>query len=272
MTNAAALLHWQDLCPVRSVTPSGFPALNAVLPGGGWPNAGLSELLLEPGFTQIAGAWALLREALPAWCHATQAHQPQHQKHVVLIGSPHPQAEPGLPGLPESWAQLSWLWIKPIQQQHAYWAAEQALRCHDTGVVLLWLTQAWGPSCSQDRRTPPITEATALRRLQVLAADAGKPILAFRPQSAQTQASPAPLRLHLRSQHGHKLPLQLLVQVLKRPGAAAASAITLDARNPRLQALAQALAHARPTTADNAAPLKPNEHASSPTVDRLLAA
>ena len=47
---AARLAHpagWRggDCAPEPASVPTGFAALDAVLPGGGWPGAGLTEML-----------------------------------------------------------------------------------------------------------------------------------------------------------------------------------------------------------------------------------
>jgi protein ImuA len=71
------------------------------------------------------------------------------------------------------------VWID-AQGNDALWAAEQALRHDGVGAVLLWL---------------PRVQATALRRLQVLAQDGSALAFLMRPASAAAQSSPAPLRL-----------------------------------------------------------------------------
>ena len=96
------------------VIGTGHAALDAQLPGGGWPVGALTELLqAAPG----AHAWQLL---LPALAQAVQGGTGP----VVLIGAPH---EPFGPSLAAA-ARL--------------WACEQALRCADVAAVLAWLPQA----------------------------------------------------------------------------------------------------------------------------------
>ena len=50
-----------DSQPEKSRTPTGYPALDAELPGGGWPAAGLSELLHD---RQGIGEFRLLMHGL----------------------------------------------------------------------------------------------------------------------------------------------------------------------------------------------------------------
>jgi hypothetical protein len=51
----------QFAAPSQPAMPTGYPELDAELPGGGWPASGLTELLLDaPG----SGEWRLLAPAL----------------------------------------------------------------------------------------------------------------------------------------------------------------------------------------------------------------
>ena len=98
---------------------SGHAALDAELPGGGWPLGALIELL-QPA--RDAPVWSLL---LPA----VVARQQASGGAVVLVNPPH---EPFLPafaaaGLPAS----SVLWLRGETPVAPLWASEQALRCAD---------------------------------------------------------------------------------------------------------------------------------------------
>src|SRR5260221_13488533 len=65
--------------------PTGFPCLDAELPGGGWPRQGLTELLTdEVGIGE-------LELVLPALAALTSARNRR-----VLIGPPHVHHEPAL--------------------------------------------------------------------------------------------------------------------------------------------------------------------------------
>ena len=75
--------------------PSGHAALDAQLPGGGWPLGWLTELLLaEPG----QGEWRLLA---PVLARLTQGRPGEPGREVVCIGSPGPWRTyaPGLAAL-----------------------------------------------------------------------------------------------------------------------------------------------------------------------------
>src|SRR3569833_3333005 len=55
-----------------SVVPSGFPALDAALPGGGWPSAGLIEILVSH---LGVGELNVLLPALAAHTQKTTTHR-----------------------------------------------------------------------------------------------------------------------------------------------------------------------------------------------------
>lgn len=154
--------------PARG-TPTGWPGLDAALPGGGWPAASLSEILLPaPG----CGELQLLAPTLARLSRAGQR--------VVLV------QPPALP-FPATWRargiDLSALHLLSAPDpQQALWAAEQCLRSGSCAAVLAW------PQRSNWRQ---------LRRLQV-AADAGQALaLALLPASHAAASSPAALRLQL---------------------------------------------------------------------------
>jgi cell division inhibitor SulA/protein ImuA len=171
--------------------PSGYPALDTILPGGGWPRGALTEVLLEhPG----QGELQLL---LPALVRITRAGG-----WVAWIDPPY---LPYAPALAQAGVQLSRLVLVRAAAQEALWAAEQALAA---GVnALCW---------------PAQLNERAGRRLQ-LAAERGRAwAVALRPGAATAQASPAALRLHLRAQAE-----QLWVRVLKRRGPTLSEAIVL---------------------------------------------
>ncbi|SDV48651.1 translesion DNA synthesis-associated protein ImuA [Chitinasiproducens palmae] len=146
---------------------TGYAALSAELPGGGWPVGTLVELLVQqPGI----GEMRLLRPALRALGH----------KPLMLLQPPHQ---------PNSLAFANWqvptehlYLIETTTTADALWTAEQILRAGSCAVLLFW---------QQQIRTE------ALRRLH-LAAQAGDTLfLMIRPLAAVQQASPAPLRLSL---------------------------------------------------------------------------
>lgn len=173
---------------------TGLPALDAVLPGGGWPVGHLVELLQARPRQHV---WRLL---LPALARAVQARPGP----VVMVAPPHPVFVPSLAAQGLPWHCL--LWVKAALPALRLWAAEQALRCADTAAVLAWLPQA---------------QPQELRRLELAAQQHRRLLFVFRPESAATQASPARLRLRLESGEALK------VHVLKRRGPPLVSPVLL---------------------------------------------
>jgi protein ImuA len=182
---------------------SGFAALDAELPGGGWLLGGLNEILVElPGALE----WRLLTPMLNG----------RRDKPVLLIAPPH---RPHLPGLSSSCGPL--LLIEPPTPGLRLWAIEQAIRSGDGGAVLAWLPGL------RDARPEQI------RRLQAHALASQVPIFLFRPLAAAAQSSAAPLRLQLRIRE----PWQIEAHILKRRGPAHEAWLALDATPAQLEPL-----------------------------------
>lgn len=181
--------------------PTGFAALDAELPGGGWPAAGLTELLLAaPG----SGELRLLAPQLGSG--------PQHRGSLLCIAPPFTPYAPALHAL--AWPLARLLLVRPDSLADAAWAAEQALRSGACMAVLWW---------QGEERAPATVLATALRRLHLAAQEGHCPLFALRPAAAQTQSSPAPLRLTLApAPQG-----QLAVTVFKRRGPAMVTPLQL---------------------------------------------
>ena len=195
---------------------SGHAALDAVLPGGGWPLDALSELLQPPG---LHAEWRLL---LPALVRLQQASPGA----LVLVGPPHVPFGPALQA--QGLAVQRLLWLQVSEPQARLWATEQALRCAGVQAVLAWLPQV---------------RAEPLRRLQLAAQTHGKPLFAVRPAQAQGESSPAVLRLllapwpdSLAAQTQAQGADALGLQVLKRRGPPLLQPLLLPGRQGRLSA------------------------------------
>ena len=146
--------------------PTGYAALDAALPSGGWPEAALSELLIA------ADGLGELRLLWPTLARLTRAGE-----RVVLIAPPY---VPFAPAWQAAGVDLRALHVVEATPREALWATEQCLRAGCCGAVLCW------PAKADDR---------ALRRLQV-AAETGRALaFATRPLAAASQSSPAALRL-----------------------------------------------------------------------------
>lgn len=197
-------------CGVRWST--GFAALDAELPDGGWPVAGLTELLLAaPG----SGELRLLASAL--------AH-PLAAAPMLWIAPPFMPYAPALQALGLALDRL--VVVTPGSLADAAWAAEQALRSGVCSAVLWW---------QQEVRAPAL--ATVLRRLHLAAQQGACPLFALRPVGASAQASPAPLRLSLAPAAQGRL----AVTVFKRRGPAMAAPLLLALPNPVRRAVRRML-------------------------------
>jgi protein ImuA len=169
-----------------AVVPTGFEALDAVLPGGGWPTGELTELV---GDVPLSVEHRLLA---PALARHTRSTGP-----LVLVGPPcRPMAG--------AWAaagvdERRLLWVDTRDARQTAWVLAQCLQAGQSGWLMAWL---------------PDASASVLRRLQVLTVAAGVPCVVWRPASARAQASAAPLRLQVWAE----VDWQLRVQVFKRRG------------------------------------------------------
>jgi protein ImuA len=190
-----------------STVATGYPALDAELPGGGWPVGAISEILQAQSGQQ---EWRLL---LPALMRADLGPV------TVLVGPPHVPFGPGLAAQGFDAGRL--LWVSAPASPERLWAAEQALRCAEVAAVLAWLPQV---------------RAAQLRRLQIAASLHRKLLFVMRPAQAQGESSPAVLRLVLGSAApgGDASPGALHLHILKRRGPPLAQGLVLPERNARL--------------------------------------
>ena len=171
-----------------SALPTGFPALDERLPGGGWPANGLIELLVEQGGTC---EFALLRPALAA----------MHRRHAsAWLGLVQPPHEPYAPALAAGGIDLDRLLVI---RGNSLWSIEQALRSGSCRCALGWTME-----------TPQI-HATCLRRLQLIATEQGALCILVRPAVAAGAPSSACLRLALQPRAS-----RLEVRILKCRGQA----------------------------------------------------
>lgn len=176
---------------------TGFDALDAQLPGGGWPCNSLTELLQpQPSLCE----WRLLSPAL-AGLVASGGQ-------ILLVGPPKRPHVPGLVKLGISEKNL--VWIAADTPAERLWCTEQLVKANPRGgAILAWLPQA---------------RAEQLRRLQVHAQSCDCPVFLFRPEAAQLDASPAPLRVLTTLGPDW----ELHVRILKRKGALLDGTIVLS--------------------------------------------
>ncbi len=196
-----AIWRGNDLALELATLPSGFADLDAVLPGRGWPQGALTEILLaHEGIGE-------LRLTLPALVQLAAKH-----RDIVWIAPPH---LPYAPALAAAGLDLARLYVVSCKTpQDALWAFEQALRAPECGAAFAWLA-------TRDER--------ALRRLQVAARDGHTWGALWRRPGQSGSALTAPLRLALARENG-----QLAIRVLKRRGADLAQPVRLglDERLP----------------------------------------
>jgi len=192
---------WRGGSVARStaVLPSGFTALEAELPGGGWPRQALIEVLHDGCGIGELGL------ILPALAALTTAG-----KRAVWIAPPQ---VPYAPALAASGVDLvNLLIVRPQNRYYALWAAEQALRSGSCHALVAWLPKA---------------RYAELQRLAVAAEGGHAAAFVFRPVAAAAESSPACLRLAL-----EPAGLELGVHILKRRGAPLAAPLYLPLKRP----------------------------------------
>ncbi|KDR40282.1 translesion DNA synthesis-associated protein ImuA [Caballeronia glathei] len=162
---------------------SGYAALSAELPGGGWPLGTLIELLVQqPG----VGEFRLLRPAL-----AAVSTRPIALVQPPLIPNSLAFSYLGLP--------LDKLMrLQAVKSADALWSAEQILKTGSCGALLLWMQHV---------------RAESLRRLHLAAQSSETLFLMVRPLASAADSSPATLRLGIRAAGGG-----IAVDILKRKG------------------------------------------------------
>jgi hypothetical protein len=195
-----AIWRGGDCAPEPASIASGFCALDAALPGGGWPRGALTELLLEQeGIGE-------LRLTLPAL-----ARLQAEGRSIVWVAPPYRPYAPALAAAGLDLARL--IVVRRCTGPEALWAYEQALRAPECGAAFGWLHS------HEDR---------VLRRLQVAAREGRTWGVLWRRPGQRASAVAAPLRMSLAGEQG-----KLAVRVLKRRGAELAQPILLDlARAP----------------------------------------
>ena len=174
---------WRGRSAARTRTlPTGFPALDEGLPGGGWPHAGLIEILPT---CFGSGELSLL---LPALAAVTRRPEARWCAWVA------PPLQPFAPALAECGVALERVLVVQAQRNgrrrvtklqrgeknSALWAFEQTLRSGACDIALAWVRSAL---------------PRQIRRLH-LAAERGSTLgVLFRPREAARDSSPAALRV-----------------------------------------------------------------------------
>jgi cell division inhibitor SulA/protein ImuA len=169
---------WRGRSAARTKTlPTGFAALDEGLPGGGWPHAGLIEILPT---CFGAGELSLLLPALAAMTRRPEA------RWCAWVAPP---LQPFAPALAQHGVALERVLVVNTPKKVAKggggpkdvgWAFEQTLRSGACDIALAWLRSAL---------------PRQIRRLH-LAAERGDTLgVLFRPREAARDSSPAVLRV-----------------------------------------------------------------------------
>jgi len=197
----AQLLHnpllWlgRSKARVERTVASGLAALDEELPGGGWPQGSLTELLVDG---EGIGELRLLVPALERLSRAGAW--------IALIAPPHLPYAPAFAraGIEPGRVAV----IQADEEKDRWWAAEQVLRSDSAGALIFW------PQAINDAR---------LRRLAVATQDIATLAFVFARSERVPLPSPAALRIRL-SATGEKLRLD----VFKRRGGVTTKPLLID--------------------------------------------
>jgi hypothetical protein len=249
-----AIWRGGDLPPAaQPALSSGFPALDAQLPGGGWPVGALTEILADAdgmgelslllpflsrltragqGVVWVAPPYLPYAPALaaagvePERCLVVMTQRPWGDSPLSLTHSPSPGERGELRARVERVCKARGerrgaAGPKLDCGRNAIWVMEQALRSGACGAVLAWLDDTGiGP------------DYRALRCLQLAAEAGGATGFLYRPSAVARMPSPAPLRLSLSLEEAH-----LAVRILKRRSAAACAPLRLAVQGLRWRGL-----------------------------------
>jgi protein ImuA len=221
----------------EAVVPTGHAALDAQLPGGGWPVGSMVEVLQARAGPHV---WQLLLPGLAAALREKAGP-------VVLVAAPFDPFGPslGAQGLPGE----RLLCVKADKPAPRLWATEQCLRCADVVAVLAWL---------------PKSKSAELRRLHMAAQQHDKLLFVLRGLDARQDSSPARVRLLAEGVDSLRL------HILKRRGPPLEAPLELPAWSQRVAALLDARKGPAPTPAQGGAPIVPL-HRRSHVLDRTAA-
>lgn len=172
-----------------SALPTGFPALDAVLPDAGWSMGALTEILAP---REGVGELRLVMPAL--------ADLSARGRWLAWVGPPYVPYAPALEARGIVLSRI--LWVRSHNSAQQLWSAEQALRSGACAAVLAWPTQV---------------PQRCLRRLQLAAESGGAWALLFYRQVPPGTGSPASLRLRV-APADPPVDNRLAVEVLKCRG------------------------------------------------------
>ena len=176
---------------------SGYAALDVMLPHGGWPVGGITEIFC-PEDSQFA-----LQLLWPALARLSQA-----KRWLAMIAPPNAPSSAQLKSVGIDLSHV--LMIHPHATSNGLWAVEHALRAGTCATVLSWVSQA---------------DHHAMQDLRGAALAGNSCGLIFRPEWAMNEPSAASLRLRLnKTENG--ISVELIPQNKKQ----AHSVINLEAQ------------------------------------------
>jgi hypothetical protein len=221
LTGADAAHIWRavDLTQAghAGIVASGHAELDAELPGGGWPQGALTELLVDaPGHGELSLLLpALARTARTGRpCVWTLPYEPKPAAYAATADVPLPYA----PALAAAGIDLNRsIFVQAATPRESLWALEQSLRTPHLGALIGWLPAGHGEA-----------DFRALRRLHLLAGRHQALVFVLRAPAAAAAPSPAALRLQLTCRDG-----LLEVTVLKRRGRPLLEPVTLQVHPAR---------------------------------------
>ncbi len=246
--------------------PTGHPALDAELPGGGWPAGQLTELLFEHAGV---GELSLLAPALARCAREQRAcvwvlpidggsntgdSKPSGSK----TGAHAVDALPYAPALAAAGLDLTQhIFVRPATPREALWALEQSLRAAHLGAVIGWL-----PESVAGTRSGSDGDFRALRRLHLLASQHHTLAFMLRPAlrlqlAAADERQPGRLQVTLLKRRGRPLLVPITLQVHPvRWNAAQIDAPALPAASPAAAATVAVPPSARATSMTPALPAR----------------
>ncbi len=185
---------------------TGFPRLDAVLPGGGWPPGTLVEVLSARAGIGEVSLWLPALQRLAASpvsraCDDGAAISPARARWLAWISPPYVPYGPAL--LQAGILPEQVLWVAPRSPTESLWAMEQVLRSGACAAAFGWAHPA---------------DDHALRRLKLAASQGGTLGILFRPVAQAAVPSPASLRLVLHARPAGGLDIEILKCQGGRPG------------------------------------------------------
>jgi protein ImuA len=220
-----------------AVIPSGFSAIDAQLPGGGWPVPGFVELLCDSVGVGELAMWLPVHRALNhrALNHRALNHRALNVEactnalwiHAYQTRGRGHQAIPNAPAFAAQGIDLSNIaFVQPPSDEASLWACEQALLSRSVGLVLTVLTQQHASSMALRRiaQAARASERVSTSASERASASGGTLCVLLRACAAASSPSPAQIRIVAQPTEAGRLHLQFI----KRQGLAGESSVDIQ--------------------------------------------